>query len=72
MVRMAKIRPIITSRKIKDNQKFPESYVTIRIRLTEAKLSERNPCQAIVEKTACAESVPICQGTHRLAKIEIE
>ena len=46
IVRRAKIQPIITSRKIKDDLKLPVSAVTVRRHLIEAKLSARNPHKA--------------------------
>ena len=43
---MAKIQPIITSRKLKDYLKLPVSAVTVRRRLIAAKLSARSPRKA--------------------------
>ena len=46
IVRIAKIQPIITSRKIKDHLKWPRSADTVRRHLIEAKPSARSPCKA--------------------------
>ena len=64
IVRMAKIQSIFTSRKIKDDLKWPVGAVPVRRHFIEAKLSVRT----IVEKMASAESVKILKGTHRLAQ----
>uniref|UniRef100_A0AAY5K9P1 Transposase Tc1-like domain-containing protein n=1 Tax=Esox lucius TaxID=8010 RepID=A0AAY5K9P1_ESOLU len=57
IVRMAKMQPVITSRKIRDDLKLPVSAVTVKRRLNEAELSAKSP---IAEKMAFRNGVTYC------------
>ena len=68
---MAKIQPIVISRKIKDDLKLPVSAVTVRRRLIKAKLSARSLRKAPLFKKQHVQNRLKFAKEHQLAQREM-